>query len=184
MKTGRFIVMALLALALSACKDDRSAALPAPQEPGPDAVGTICRMDLAEHTGPKGQVFIKSQDKPLWFSSVRDTFTWLLIDEGTGRQFAAIYVNDMGKSSSWEKPDAGAWIEARKALFVTGSDRGSDMGGGELVPFSTRALAQEFAGKHGGAVVEYSEITSELLAQTGVAPPGPAATHASRGHHE
>lgn len=177
MKPIRLIAALLLIMAVAGCGEDKLAALPAPREPGPDAIGTVCRMSLSEHSGPKGQVFVGRQDAPLWFSSVRDTFSWLLVDDGAGRKLAAIYVNDMARAGNWDKPSAGAWVEARKAHFVVGSDMGTDMGGGaELVPFSNRADAESFAGRHGGTVVEFAQITPEVLAE--------GVHHANRGHHE
>lgn len=185
MKPISVIAAVLMAFALSACSEEKVAALPPPHEPGPNAIGTVCRMTLSEHTGPKGQVFVTSKDAPLWFSSVRDTFTWLQVDDGAGRQFAAIYVNDMARAKTWEKPEAGAWVEAKKAHFVIGSDKGADMGGSELVPFSDRASADAFAGRHGGKVVGFAQITPELLALADVPAVGShGVNHASRGHHE
>lgn len=185
MKAISVIIAAMVAVAVSACGEDKVAALPPPHEPGPNAVGTVCRMTLSEHSGPKGQVFITSQDAPLWFSSVRDTFTWLQVDDGAGRQFAAIYVNDMARAKNWEQPEAGAWVEAKKAHFVIGSDQGADMGGSELVPFSDRGSAEVFVGRHGGTVVGFADITPELLTLVDVPAIGSQGlNHASRGHHE
>jgi copper chaperone NosL len=164
MKAFRLAAALCLGLALAACNQDKAASVPAPHEPGPDAVGTICRMALSEHGGPKGQVFLRSGDRPLWFSSVRDTFTWLLIEDGNAPSAAAIWVNDMARSKAWDRPDAGAWVQARHAFFVAGSDRGTGMGDAELVPFSDRAMAQDFANKHGGTVLGFSQITREVLA--------------------
>ncbi len=157
------VAVVAMGLALAACNQDKTASLPQALEPGPDAVGTICRMALSEHGGPKGQVFVTKDGKPLWFSSIRDTFTWLLIEEGAAQGYAAIWVNDMGKSKQWERPDAGAWVEARQAVFVIGSAKGTQMGGSELVPFSDRKAAQDFAGAHGGTVLAFSQITREVL---------------------
>lgn len=163
-----FRIAAILVIGLLAvgCDQNQAAQVPPPQEPGPEAVGTICRMALAEHGGPKGQVFLTRQDRPLWFSSVRDTFTWLLVEDGPGGGHAAIWVNDMGKAQSWDKPDAGAWVEAHQAVFVVGSDRGAQMGGTELVPFSDRNAAAAFAAKHGGTVMAFAQITRDVLAAT------------------
>lgn len=165
MKPTRLAAILILMLALAACGDDRAASLPPPQEPGANATGTICRMSLAEHAGPKGQVFLKGQGEPLWFSSVRDTFTWLLVDEGMEKTVAAIYLNDMARATSWDKPEAGAWVEARDAVLVVGSDRGIDMGGAELVPFSDRAAAERFALAHGGHVLPFAAIDHAVLAE-------------------
>jgi len=163
MKAFRLAATLAVGLLLAACNQDKAASLPQPLEPGPDAVGTICRMALAEHGGPKGQVFLRKDDKPLWFSSVRDTFTWLLIEDGGQQHYAAIWVNDMGKSKAWDRPDAGAWVQARQAFFVAGSDKGAEMGGTELVPFADRKAAENFAHAHGGTVLGFSQITREVL---------------------
>lgn len=168
-----------MVVALGACQEQR-AAMPQPQEPGPDAVGTICHMALAEHAGPKGQVFVtgEGEGRPLWFSSVRDTFTWLLVDEGLGKSVAAVWVNDMGKARDWSKPEAGAWVDARKAVYVVGSDKDAGMGGAELVPFADKAAAERFAHSHGGVVMPYAAVSRETLAVSA------APIHTASHHHE
>jgi|AGTN01.1.fsa_nt_gi Predicted lipoprotein involved in nitrous oxide reduction len=166
MSTLRFAAVVALGLLAGACGQDKTASLPPPHEPGPDAVGTICRMALSEHAGPKGQVFVGRQDRPLWFSSVRDTFTWLLVESTPGSGYAAIWVNDMGRSATWDTPAAGAWVEAREAVFVVGSGQGAQMGGSELVPFSDKDKANRFAADHGGTVMAFAQITRDVLAAT------------------
>ncbi len=162
---ARALAATLFLLSLAGCGDDGSvaSARPVPREPGPEAVGTLCGMFLSEHAGPKGQVFLWGQDQPLWFSSVRDTFAWLLIDEEGGKEFAAIYVNDMARATRWAAPEVGTWIEARRAYYVIGSDKGAAMGSSELVPFSDPGRADEFAGRHGGRVVTFQQITPATL---------------------
>ncbi|MCR6630506.1 MAG: nitrous oxide reductase accessory protein NosL [Magnetospirillum sp.] len=166
MSPFRLVIALAAGLLAAACDQGGSGRVPQALEPGPDAIGTICRMALSEHGGPKGQVFLNAQDKPLWFSSVRDTFTWLLIEDRPGTGLAAIWVNDMGKSTAWDKPAAGAWVEARQAVFVVGSDKGAQMGGSEFVPFADRAAAAAFAASHGGKVMGFGDITREVLAAT------------------
>lgn len=165
-----------VALLAAACNPESTAALVPPQEPGPDAVGTICHMNLSEHAGPKGQVFLKGQDRPLWFSSVRDTFNWLLVEDGGGHVAPTVWVNDMAKSKAWDKPDAGAWVNARQAVFVAGSNRHDGMGEVELVPFSDRTAAASFAAKNGGKVLAFAQITRDVLAGA------EAPRHMSHGH--
>lgn len=164
MRPFRLAACLTVALLAAACQPDGTAALTPPQEPGPDAIGTICRMALSEHAGPKGQVFLKGQDRPLWFSSVRDTFNWLLVEDGGGHVAPTIWVNDMAKSKAWDKPDAGAWVDARQAVFVANSSRHDGMGEAELVPFSDRNAAAGFAAQHGGKVLAFAQITRDVLA--------------------
>ena len=57
----------LLGVGLSACGEEAGvASLPPPQEPGPGAVGYYCGMAVAEHPGPKGQVFLEGSAVPLF----------------------------------------------------------------------------------------------------------------------
>ncbi|MBY0431714.1 MAG: nitrous oxide reductase accessory protein NosL, partial [Rhodospirillales bacterium] len=151
---------AALAALLAGCQPDMPADLPPPQEPGATATGYICKMALSEHRGPKGQIFVKGQPAPLWFSSVRDTFTYLTLEEGN-QQVAAVYVNDMSRAD-WANPQPGAWIEARRAVYVLDSSRDTDMGGGELVPFAGRKAADTFAAQYGGRVVEYAAVPRQI----------------------
>ncbi len=163
------LAVAALCLLLTACGPGKTAALPRPREPGPGDTGTICHMDMAEHTGPKGQVFLSGGDgaaaeQPLWFSSVRDTFTWLLMDDGVEQSVAAIWVNDMGHGADWKHPPAGAWVEARRAFFVVGSDKSASMDAtAEIVPFSDFASAQAFVAVHGGRITDFKHIDRAVL---------------------
>ena len=149
-------LLAVLALtALVACGDGKESNVPNPQEPTAQTIGYICNMSLAEHTGPKGQIFLHGEAAPLWFSSVRDAFTYLYLD-GATRTIAAFYVNDMGRAS-WAKPEPGTWIDAHKALFVIGGKREGGMGAMELVPFSERARAEDFIHSYGGRIVTFAD---------------------------
>ena len=79
--------------ALVGCKED--AAKPAPRTLTDAAIGHYCGMMLTEHDGPKGQILLKGQDEPVWFSSARDTVAFTLLPEES-KDIAAIYVSDMG----------------------------------------------------------------------------------------
>ena len=100
---------------------------PDPQEFSKDAVAVFCGMGLAEHPGPKAQIFVRSLPDARWFASVHDAFAYTMLLE-TPKDIAAIYVNDMAKAKNWEHPEPGTWIEARKAIYVIESrQRGVDM---------------------------------------------------------
>jgi copper chaperone NosL len=150
-----------LAVMLSACSEEPGAGAPAPVATTPDASGHYCGMLLAEHAGPKGQILLKSADQPVWFTSVRDTFTFLELPEEP-KDIAAVYVSDMGKAPSWEKPGDDNWILAQKAVYVVESDRVGGMGGAEAVPFGEEASAKAFIEEHGGRVVPFEEATTEM----------------------
>ena len=91
-------------------------------------------MAVTEHPGPKGQLFLRGQDKPLWFASVRDTFAFTMLPE-MPKNIAAIYVNDMGRVRNWARPEPATWVEARSAVYVIGSRHRTGMDTDEAVPF-------------------------------------------------
>jgi len=72
----------------------------------------------------------------------------------------------MARSKSWEQPDA--WVDARRAYFVIGSNRTGGMGMQETVPFSDKAAAEAFAHDNGGQVVDLKSIPQDyVLGQAG-----------------
>jgi copper chaperone NosL len=97
------------------------------------------------------------------------------------KDIQAIYVSDMGKAPSWDKPGVSNWVEAHHAVFVIGSRMKGGMGADEAVPFSDGAAAEKFASEQGGRIVSFADMPREyILASgatgTGAAPesPGPA----------
>ena len=158
----RLLIMTVAALLLNACGGpEHDATTPAPGELTRDAIGYYCNMLVLDHQGPKGQVFIRGRDQPIWFTSVRDTITFTLLPEEP-KNIAAIYVNDMGRAS-WERPEPGTWIDARQALYVVGSDKMGGMGAPEAVPFAERSAAKAFATRHGGEVVSFDQVPRDYV---------------------
>lgn len=149
------------ALLLAACSDEENAALPTPLEPDETAIAYFCQMSLPEHDGPKGQAFIRNQEKPLWFASVSEAFVYLETELARPRDLVVLYVNDMSKGT-WERPAAGAWIDVRKAVFVIGSDKTAAMGGQEAVPFATAEAAQGFIAAFGGEIADFEAAAKAL----------------------
>lgn len=155
-------------LAAAACSEEEKAGVPPPVATAPEATGHYCGMLLAEHSGPKGQILLASGDKPVWFTSVRDTFTFLSLPEEP-KDIAAVYVSDMGKAPSWEKPGDQNWILADNASYVVESDQVGGMGGAEAVPFGDAAAAKAFVEQHGGRIVPFAEA-KEAMAKEGAQP--------------
>jgi copper chaperone NosL len=155
----RRLLMAAAALAiLAACSKEDARVVPAAHTLTADATGHYCGMLLSEHAGPKGQILLEGQDAPVWFSSVRDTLTFLNLPE-EAKNIAAVYVSDMAKAPSWEQPGADNWVLAGNAFFVIGSDRQGGMGGEEAVPFSTEVAARAFIKQYHGRIVRLDEAT-------------------------
>jgi copper chaperone NosL len=159
------VVLALLGALLAAGCDEGDQAAAAPPPPVAltrEAVGHFCNMALAEHPGPKGQILLRGTDRPVWFSSARDTVAFTLLDEES-KAIRAVYVSDMAKAPSWDDPGAANWVEARRAWFVLGSDRRGGMGAEEAVPFSDRAAADRFATAHGGRLVRLAVLPRDWV---------------------
>jgi|CXWK01.1.fsa_nt_gi copper chaperone NosL len=154
-------IAALLTLLLAACGPG-STEVAEPREPGPDALGHFCRMTLAEHKGPKGQILPRGWKEPVWFSSVRDALTYVEQDIVSDREISGFWVNDMGQGT-WEQPAPGSWIDARAALYVVGSSKSSGMGPPEAVPFKERKAAEVFAGQFGGNIVDYRSARQAMM---------------------
>lgn len=156
-------LVATLTLLLAACGPDRTEVV-SPREPGPDALGHFCRMTLAEHKGPKGQILPRGWKEPVWFSSVRDALTYVEQDIVSDREIAGFWVNDMAQGT-WEQPAPGSWIDARQAHYVVGSSKSSGMGASEAVPFKDRKAAETFASQFGGSIVDYLGARQVLMAE-------------------
>ena len=157
------------ALVLVGCGEAEIAAAPKPAKLTRDATGHYCRMIVADHKGPKGQVHLAGQKAPVWFSSVRDTIAFTMLPEESKR-IAAIYVNDM-TSTPWEDPGPGTWIAAKSAVYVIGSTKRGGMGAAEAVPFKSGEAANTFAAKFGGHVVAFDKIPRKyILGEAGTAP--------------
>ena len=157
------------ALVLAGCGEAEIAAAPEPAKLTRDATGHYCRMIVADHKGPKGQIHLAGRKAPIWFSSVRDTIAFTMLPEESKR-IAAIYVNDMS-NTPWEEPGPGTWIAAKSAVYVIGSTKRGGMGAAEAVPFKTAEAAKAFAAKFGGHVVAFAKIPREyILGEAGTAP--------------
>lgn len=148
---------------LVACGGEEDIAIkPPPVEPGAEATGHFCGMNLKDHEGPKGQIHLTGVPFPVWFTSVRDTIAFTMLPEES-KAIAAIYVNDMGRAEDWEQPAAGLWIDATRAYYVIHSDRAGGMGAAEAVPFGDIASAEAFQNRHGGRVVTFEGMPRDYI---------------------
>ncbi len=154
------LIPLLLALLLIACNKQATIEIPAAQKLTRDANGYYCLMTVVNHSGPKGQIIL-TDNKVLWFTSVRDTISFTLSPEEP-KNIAAIYVNDMA-DADWDNPGEDNWINAHNAWYVLGSNRAGGMGAPEAIPFATKEKAELFAAKHGGIVYAFSSIPAEYI---------------------
>lgn len=149
-------------LLIAACDSEQVAKIPDPHEPTQNATGYYCNMTVVEHDGPKGHIFLVGDGIPFWFTSVRDTIAFTMLPEES-KDIAIVYVNDMAKAKSWDKPEAGNWINAKEAVYVIGSTRVGGMGAPEPVPFSVTDKANQFAAEFGGEIVAFTDIPREYI---------------------
>lgn len=168
---GLLLVAGLAAGLLVACDGEPEvASLPPPEEPDGEAIGYFCGMVVADHPGPKGQIFLEGQEEPIWFSSVRDLLAYTLLPEESKRT-EALYVNDMAQVENWQQPEPGTWIAAQEAHYVVGSSARGGMGAAEIVPFSDGAAAERFREQHGGAIFGFGEVPDDYVLGAGDGPP-------------
>ncbi|MGI9499926.1 MAG: nitrous oxide reductase accessory protein NosL [Geminicoccaceae bacterium] len=147
---------------LLGCDGDQVAELPRPADLTSDAVGHYCSMVVAEHPGPKAQIFAGDESEPIWFPSVRDMFAYTMLPE-ENQDISVIYVSDTGATDDYADVAEGAWIEARDALYVLGSEAAGGMGLPEAVPFADRDQATAFAVRHGGEIVSFDEVSPDFV---------------------
>ncbi|MBO9679345.1 MAG: nitrous oxide reductase accessory protein NosL [Acidovorax sp.] len=127
---------------------------------------TSCELDgmlLADYPGPKAQIHYTGQSRPVFFCDTVELFNTLLAGEQV-RAVAAVYVQDMGQAD-WEAP-RGHWIDARSAVYVSGSRRHGSMGP-TLASFASPEAATRFTTEHGGRVLRFAEITPEMTDLSG-----------------
>ena len=140
---------------------ERSAAVPPPAPLDRDATGHYCRMIVADHPGPKAQIFLADRAEPIWFSSVRDGIAFTLLPEEP-KNVVAFYVNDMS-DTSWEQPDDATWMPAAGAWYVLDSRRTGGMGAPEAVPFVSAPAAEAFAASFGRQVVRLDAVPRDYV---------------------
>lgn len=162
-RTGALLALAAAVVLLAGCgRGDGTAEAPSPRELTDRSVSQFCGMSLTEMAGPKGQIFIRGLPDPYWFGSVRDMFAFVFLPE-MPKAITAIYVSDMARAKNWDQPEAGTWIDARKASYVIGSRRRSGMGASEAIPFGDAAAARRFADLNGGRIVSFDGVPRDYV---------------------
>jgi copper chaperone NosL len=155
-RNAAFGAHVLIAIALlGGCGQQR-----AQPEPGEVTAETTCALDgmlLGDFPGPKAQILYETGETEYYCDTV-EMFSMLLKPE-TGRRVRAVFTQDMARAD-WAAPH-GAWIDARTAWYVHGSDRRGSMGP-TFAAFSRREDADAFARSYGGRVLRFDEVTPDL----------------------
>lgn len=173
----RFFLVVVYCAVLVACGGETAIPKPTPVDVTRDDTGYFCGMIVEDHAGPKSQIFLKGQDKPLWFTTARDGVAFLRLPEET-RPIRAFYVSavDLG---GWQHPEADTanMIEAEGAWFVIDSEKMGSMGAPEAIPFSVEQAAIDFAVQHGGRVSRLGDIPEAFILGHGQLDADPHAGH-------
>ncbi len=129
-----------------------------PLKPGPRDRCPVCGMFVAKYPDWVAQVLFEDGSS-VFFDGAKDLFKYCLdlkrYEPNRGpSDIRAIYVTEYYCLEP---------IEARRALYVLGSDVYGPMGK-ELIPFARESDARQFMKDHGGKrLVRFDEVTAKLL---------------------
>ncbi len=154
---------AFAALGLGGCSREGPEQAAVAVEFGADASCALDGMLLAEYPGPKGQVRVAGEPQPEWYCDTLEVLNVLLRPEQV-RKLRGAWVQDMARAD-WEQP-RGHWIDARSAHYVLGSRRKGSMGA-TAASFADAAAAQAFQSRHGGRVVAFADIRTDMVDLSG-----------------
>lgn len=157
----KYTLLAVVIL-VTGCREEAAVQPPGPVAMTREAVSHFCMMSLDEHPGPKAQIHLEGMPDPIFFAQVRDGIAYLK-QPGRTAAITAVYVSNLSRAPSWDKPGEANWIAAGDAVFVVGSDMTGGMGAPEIAPFETEDDAREFAAEHGGEQMRLPEIPEEAV---------------------
>lgn len=168
MKQSRLTLLAVTpllatAVALFAACGDRTDQAVVPLEIDATSTCDLDGMLLADYPGPKAQIHFKGQTQPSFYCDTVEMFNTVLKPEQV-KAIRAVLVQDMGQAD-WEQP-RGHWFDASTGFYVLGSKRLGSMGP-TIASFLRELDAKEFAGKNGGRVLRYSEVTPAMVDLSG-----------------
>lgn len=158
MRIKPFLLALMLLAGCQESADDASTGAPAALVAGDEC--HLCGMLIGEFPGPKGELYLRNDKIIKKFCSTRDLFA-MVLDPEYQHQVQQIFVHDMA-ASPWQTPDDSAFIDGKSAWYVVGSEQNGAMGH-TFASFSTEAAASDFAGKHGGTVYRFEELSMAML---------------------
>ncbi len=132
----------------------------------------VCGMIIVNYPGPRAEAYLEGQAKPLKFGGTSDFFAFILQPENV-HHLGALYVQDMA-ITDWQHPsnDPSTFTDARKAWYVADQPLPGEMGP-TLASFRRREDAEAFIHKHGGRLVQFQDVTPDLISHlTQPAEPG------------
>lgn len=119
-----------------------------------------CGMMITKFPGPKGEAYLRNNEKIRKFCSTRDLFSFILDPEYI-HQVKKAYVHDM-TGLSWDAPNDERFIDAKLAFYVLKSSKKGAMGS-TLASFGSKTEADKFQKLFGGKVYVFKDITMDLV---------------------
>lgn len=153
MRKPIFVFLAVLFLAQQAPCEEKG-----PLKPGPKDKCPVCGMFAAKYPDWVAQVLFKDGSS-VFFDGAKDLFKYYFDfkryePKRERSDIQAIYVTEYYSLEP---------IEARTALYVTGSDVFGPMGK-ELIPFARESDARQFMKDHGGKrLLRFDEVSAKLI---------------------
>ncbi len=170
-------------VALAGCLGGDDGDVPAPAAVQSDWTCDACGMVITNHPGPNAEIFYADRrpndhDNPARFCSTWEAFRFDFEKRDAGWSRAVFYVTDYssvayevfqegGDTLITSHADAAAFTDASAVTFVVASDVQGAMGE-DLVGFSERSDAEEFAAQYGGDLVPFADVTRDTVAGLGM----------------
>ncbi len=119
---------------------------------------SVCGMYLAKYPDWVTQIHYDDLEKTRFFDGVKDMMAYYFRPERYNDTPPGIIKDLFVKDYH-----SHAWLSAKEAFYVVGSDVFGPMGY-ELIPFSSKEAAQKFLKEHKGQeVLSFGEITLQLV---------------------
>lgn len=132
--------------------------LHAPRTVPPDARCPVCGMFPARSPSWAAQVIFQD-GATQFFDSPLSLFVYL---QEVSRYTPGRQVHDIAARYVWGT-DAGGWVNAQDAMYVSGSSALGPMRAGNLPAFADAKAAQAFARARGGVVLRATQISPAIL---------------------
>lgn len=159
------LVAALAILLLAACERPEGSRQPPVAIVSGD-MSAVSGMYIERYPGPRAEAYLLGAAKPLKFDSTRDFFAYVTRPD-IKKRLGAVYVQDTARIE-WKHPSnsANSFVNARKAWYVAFQPLMGAMGP-TLASFAKRTDTEAFIHTHGGALLRYGQVSSELISNLG-----------------
>jgi copper chaperone NosL len=171
-KLAPLALIGLAAIGMVACSRSQSGPSSAAVAIEKGDVCTVCGMYIEGQPGPRGEAFVRGSAKALKFGSTRDFFAFVTQPDEAHR-LRTLYVQDVAKIH-WGHPSkaASSFTDARKATYVAWQARKGAMGP-TFASFARRSDAEAFRKRFGGVLLQFAQITPQIVSALGYRCPLP-----------